>query len=1042
MMKRITNYQFIMFMVFFPLMIHSSCTAPVAGERLWDIAANNLLITCSTESKVSALEVIFSTDFAGTFTVLQALLSLVCTIESKAEQLGTSIDILISQVSNDVSKVNYIEEHMVDISSELELIAFDMDEIFTTLDGLKNSVSSKIDLLNVDLIQLDDELLLLIQTAIADGITIASNLDLVSQEVASINSLLDIINIESELDISSSLVTMLVPLYNSLESNVDELGLIIATGFTGTFTALEANLMLACTIESLVDALPETLYADLSSTYSALAQLQATVSTIDGQVDIINAGFITINSEIDLLEPKFILIDSKLVPIASQASILADDTASIGLILAQDVLLLNKDNSILDQISQNTLSSIVSVIESSIESVEIALTDQNSSLSEISSELAIDASNVCTIVMNNETAMSKLLVAGSKLDLEFIEALTIESLIDTTIIFANSIDEATSKSQLISSDLDIIEMELMTISSKLDLLNDTLSIIDTTLDNITATAVNNLIESITIESKVSNIVLEQSAADLLTSKLAMIESEAATISSKLVIVDSIIPELVTTAQGLAVDFQETWTILDSISAILAADQSVLEAISGNPNLAAFDYSGVYTTINSIIVQKLMVDEQVDTAVSLVDALNSIIPTDFNGVFTALNQVSTGLITINSEVDLLNSHVNILDTYFGIPIYSRDLGTTGYVITRPGRYYLAEDILFTSTVNFTAAIFNSGIDNVTIDLNEKVLAQNLSTTTAGNGIMGFRVSNMRVLNGAVNNFTSSGVFFKNSSNILVEGLNVVGRGTTGDGDNGIYFLESCNEILVDNCFIVNTDQFGLAFDNSNAAIGKNVVAKNINVIAGNTTRGFGGGIYTWRYNNVVIQDSQATSNLFYGIIGQLMSNIVISNCYTCNNGMYGICLGSIHPNIGRAQNADIKYCMSANNTVGGIVLEVTNGSFTISNATVMNNTVMNNQFGIYMHRQGGAAPGVNNSFIGFNTSINNTSNNIVEGGGTGPNTYLGNFAFNSTAVGNPNNTNYSVVNSNITRKFITVSQSNLSSKLPALSGEWYNMNMLP
>ena len=69
-----------------------------------------------------------------------------------------------------------------------------------------------------------------------------------------------------------------------------------------------------------------------------------------------------------------------------------------------------------------------------------------------------------------------------------------------------------------------------------------------------------------------------------------------------------------------------------------------------------------------------------------------------------------------------------------------------------------------------------------------------------------------------------------------------------------------------------------------------------------------------------------------------------------------------------------------------------------------------------------------------------NDNFGEIGGTGANTYLGNFAFNSTAVGDPNNTNYRIGGgSDITRKFVTASQSGSFVDRPKY---WHNINMLP
>ena len=76
---------------------------------------------------------------------------------------------------------------------------------------------------------------------------------------------------------------------------------------------------------------------------------------------------------------------------------------------------------------------------------------------------------------------------------------------------------------------------------------------------------------------------------------------------------------------------------------------------------------------------------------------------------------------------------------------------------------------------------------------------------------------------------------------------------------------------------------------------------------------------------------------------------------------------------------------------------------------------------------------------MNNFIENTSN-IDEISTSCANTYLGNFCFNSTSTGAPNNTNYNIEGlSDITGKFSTISQSSSFVDRPT---RWTNINMIP
>lgn len=100
---------------------------------------------------------------------------------------------------------------------------------------------------------------------------------------------------------------------------------------------------------------------------------------------------------------------------------------------------------------------------------------------------------------------------------------------------------------------------------------------------------------------------------------------------------------------------------------------------------------------------------------------------------------------------------------------------------------------------------------------------------------------------------------------------------------------------------------------------------------------------------------------------------------------------------------------------------------------MSNSAINCSTGITNNRL------AQNYFLGLNTLSQNSSGNIVIT--SGADTILGNFAFNTNAVGAPDNTNYNLAGSttNITGKFMTGSQTGSLGDFP---DKWHNLNMLP
>ncbi len=1414
---------------------------PSPGTRVWDIARQDNMISNTIESKVSELTV----DFTGTFTVLDIVLSKVSLTEGQATTLESQLNDLQVDFAIDLSKVCAIENNLNTIQLNLESI--DTAGTFTALDALKQTVCSKIELLNNQLNEVQSDITDLTVTEIDHAATIASQLDVLDQEVVSINSILDIVNFDFQFNTACSVLDLIDGCLQTVESKVDLLEAPVEIGFAGTFTALDSNLQKACTIESLVDAIPMSFMADLSGTFSALNQLQQKICTIDSKVDEIDMSIMSVESDVDILDTTLDSVVSKLCILESKTSMMVDGSSFS--LFDNAIQELDQECSILEILNNNILLEKACTIESNIDVVTHELLTQESRLDIIDQDVQTVASKVCAIQMD-DTAISKLCLVDSKLDIEFDAALTIESLIDVIDMQAQTVDSKIdlliSQEDLLESKLCDIEAATMIICSNLDLLLSNLDITESKLDLLIgpapgslcldfgtgglvstdfpgggpdganavvlqpdgkiiavgnaqsggnnefglarynsdgsldatfgtgglvttgfpgggpdeanaavlqpdgkiiaagqarmggnnefalarynsdgsldptfgtgglvttdlASGNNDFANAVVLQpdgkiiaagqarvvnnesfglarynsdgsldstfgtggivittisggidranavvlqpdgkiiavgqarvggnndfallrynsdgsldatfgtgglvttgfpgggpdeanaavlqpdgkiiavgranvmgnnnfalarynsdgsldgtfgtgglvttafsalSDFANAVvlqpdgkiiavgqgrpggdpdfalarynsngsldstfgtgglvttdffggidlanaallqsdgkiiavgsadvggntnfalacyesgllpiwfvkqevellcdqLEKISTPTLVSKICLIEDQVCTIESTLDVVGPLIGMLNMQAQELMGDFQETWTILQVIEDKICISESLLD--DAQTILDQLDLSGAFTPIEAIDQKAFIVDGEVNTYESLVDALD----VDFSGVFTALGAIESKICLADDFVQSISAGLEIVQDALGIPIFQSDLGTTGFVVPAPGRYYLAEDIVFTPTAAFTAAIFIDGIDDVTIDLNDRVLElSDTATTNIGHGISVVNADNIRVLNGTVNNFADNLVDFVNCTNVIASGLNVLNAQSKGGFVNTIGIsLDRFRNVVVKDC-VAKDGQFAGVMLSSRAStvIARNALLKNIYADRAATTF-FGRGVGTLQEGatglsdqvfNVCIQDVRAVNNSPHGILCYLNSNYAILNC-AANNNSIGIRLLGLHPNFGLANNADIKGCVANDNLNRGIMIGTTNGSAAFNNCTVMHNTAIGNASnGILLDREGSGPP-VRNNYIAFNNAIEN-SVNIVEDTSTGANTYLGNFAFNSTAVGDPDNANYTISGgSDITRKFVTVSQTSSFTDRPT---EWHNINMLP
>ncbi len=94
----------------------AACTTPVLGTRVWNLAATALDKINTTESKVCEILSGINNDFAGTFTVAEAILTKACNNLTLVQQIDSSFDQLIINLPDTISKLCIIDSK-VDVLS-------------------------------------------------------------------------------------------------------------------------------------------------------------------------------------------------------------------------------------------------------------------------------------------------------------------------------------------------------------------------------------------------------------------------------------------------------------------------------------------------------------------------------------------------------------------------------------------------------------------------------------------------------------------------------------------------------------------------------------------------------------------------------------------------------------------------------------------------------------------------------------------------------------------------------------------------------------
>lgn len=979
---------------------HAICTSPMSGVRDWDIAADNVSITDAIEIKIFALRV---NDFTGTFTMLDTILSKAFANVSLAEMLDSRVDILAYEFKIDLNTLGSIFDIL-----EATQPGLDVSGTFTALAALQQTVCSKIELLNVDLTFIEQQVIDLTASEIDYAETIASQLAVLDQEVIGINSIIDALSFDIQFNDTKSLIDTIEQSLLTIDSNVDQLQATITNGFVGTFTALHVNLDKSCTIESLIDVIPMSFAADLNGTFTALQALEFTLDTIASVVDDLDTTLVTIQETGNQIISTFDLLSSKLSVIASKAeSIATQDVLSF---FDHTLSLLDYDFSILESLEVNHIFETSYTIESNLDVILGELSSQLSDVEMLDRELQTITSKVSHMAMDT-TAISKLNIIDSNLDMQLNTAYALEQNLDVIITITSTADLVEALAQTILSKLSVIDDLLPTTASELDILQGPLHTVASKLDLLNIQVENNLDAMITIESRVDHIFdTIVIATGSLQSKLSSIDDQIDTIESKLSL-DLFTGSLNNQAQELIGDFQATWTILDIIEQTLCTDQSLLEETASIAfslaEAGAFDITGIFTFIESILQKENSADSKVDSTLILVDNLVSqqdAIAVEFTGVFTALDALFSTMQTVESTALDIKGKVSFPGTPIrGLP----------FTINTPGRYYLANNINTSSNVNQITI----NVSNVYLDFNNHTIRKTGGFITSA-VVTAINLSNVQICNGAIMGFLGAITFSSGNSNHIVKNMYLSFNDPVG-GPTSSLILPSTTNFIFSNCVLdrARNDASTCTMNN-----GGNLIFKKCSFMNSGGTQAevrIDGNMNNIYIGDCVFQTSRR--GIWAQGLASSDNNILVQRSYFSTTGNAAISGDS---------NQVLNNLIYVDNTIeaGSIGISMTNAP----RGNFLRNTIINCS-------TNGISTTAGNCYFGFNTLIQNGTNVRESSGGS--NTYLGNFAFNSTAAGNPDNTNYNFSGSatNITGKFATVSQTGSFSDRPT---KWHNINMLP
>lgn len=330
----------------------------------------------------------------------------------------------------------------------------------------------------------------------------------------------------------------------------------------------------------------------------------------------------------------------------------------------------------------------------------------------------------------------------------------------------------------------------------------------------------------------------------------------------------------------------------------------------------------------------------------------------------------------------------------ISIGRGDIGTTGYVIDKPGSYCLKEDVSYNpSGTNPAIYITAAAVANVSLSLGGHTLSQSSKTVLGVNGIVvDPGLDNVLIANGTVRDFSQTGISVGNFgapfvTNLTISGINALNNNTSSaytEGSGGI-LVNSAENVIVENC---NCNQ--------------------------NAVTGFNG----FDISQLTVLDSHFDDNTWGELFGSPQTygfalvglyspsnNIYLSNCTFNNNSSIGFVAGLQLTNVASpVNNVLINSCVANNNNATltdptteadnqalGISIDTVGGAVTIENCDIIGTAMtfegeitpglgsFNSLVGLLVANINPAGPvTVKNCNIGGQTFTNNVGSGVIVG----------------------------------------------------------------
>jgi hypothetical protein len=451
--------------------------------------------------------------------------------------------------------------------------------------------------------------------------------------------------------------------------------------------------------------------------------------------------------------------------------------------------------------------------------------------------------------------------------------------------------------------------------------------------------------------------------------------------------------------GIPTSGERIWDILAQTEDIAITTDSKLDII-------ALDFAGVFTALQEI-------DNRVIEDVSKLDDIGiaTLDPFAFTTAMLSKLEITQSLIPP------IESATDSLDDCIGVAITQANVGTTGFSITTPGRYFLAENITFSPA---------SAIPAIEIDADEVFLDLGGFTITQGNsqlGVYGVEVlgvhRNVVITNGTIRNTLGEGIFTNSGvNNVILRNLAIlnagIGPGGSGDLTDGMDLLGG-NNYIIENVLCDNCQDEGIDINNIDYGM--------VNDCTFSTNRGVEGGIVfdlSASYFLVINCLSTANDNSGFSFNANPLGHVFL-NCQALANGQHGFNFGDG----ANATNSIILHSVATGNNLDGI--NIGKDSAITQCVVAYNFSANNGRNGIRVENNG-----TDRNFFFRNTLIENGATNIDEVSSGAENSYLGNYAYSSTGA-NYNTSGGSTINST------AVSTSSAFSTQPVF---WRNVSASP